>query len=193
MLQSGGRPLTAEEQELFRNLYKIHYQALCEYAYRMGIGQDVAEDCVQDAFVMAIRHIEDIKKSNNPRWYLIQALKYVVGYQLRSMRYAVKLQKNLQTSLDQHNNESLANQLQPETLYRGAISNEELDLLIRFYLKGLSQKELAGEMAISENAVQQRIKRAKQHLRSALEEKPPGSDKPLVSNSKQEGRRTEKC
>ena len=50
------------------------------------------------------------------------------------------------------------------------MSDEELRLLIRFYLEGWSQKELAGELGISLNACKKRIQRAKERLRRALEE-----------------------
>ncbi len=194
MLQYDERPLNAEEQEFFRGLYQKHYTALCDYVYRLGFGREAAEDYVQDAFATAMRRIEDTRNAGNPGMYLKQILKNVVGYQLRSLRYAINLQKRLRDGVAQSQREQYEDELKIETLYKGTISDEELDLLTRFYLKGWSQKELAAEMAVSENAVQQRIKRAKQRLRSALEEdKPHGSEKPLAQSNIPEERRTEIC
>ena len=174
MLKDGERPLEAEEQEFLRGLYQAHYQALFDYAYQLGIGREAAEDYVQDAFMTVIRHIEDIRKTGSPRMYLNQALKNVIGYRLRSIRYAVSLQKKLQQQPDLARGELHTDELRPETLFGGAIGEAELTLLIRFYLEGWSQRELAEEMGISENACQKRITRAKLHLRSALEgDKPP--------------------
>lgn len=184
MLKNGERPLSKEEQEFLRGLYKTHYKALFICAYQLGIGREAAEDYVQDAFTMAIRHIEDIKKSNNPRKYLKQALKNVIGYQFRSLRYAINLQKKLMDDLDSSHREQYTDELQPETLYRGAINGEELSLLLRFYLDGWTQKELAEELGISENACKKRIGRAKAHLRSALADtKPPGAEDSLFPDS----------
>lgn len=189
MLKNGERPLNAEEQEFFHGLYQNHYKALFNYAYQLGIGREAAEDYVHDAFAAALRHIEDIKKSSNPRRYLKQALKNVIGYQLRSMRYALQLQKKLQEYADLSQDESFSDELRPEMLYRGTISNTELELLIRFYLDGWSQKELAEKLGISESACKMRIKRAKEHLRSALEEdKPPGQNEPIAQSTSAEGR-----
>ena len=168
MLKDGERPLKAEEQEFLRGLYQNHYQALFDYAYQLGVGREAAEDYVQDAFMTVIRHIEDIRKSKSPRLYLNQALKNVIGYQLRSIRYAINLQKKLREQPDLSLGDPHTDELPPETLFQGAISEAELTLLIRFYLEGWPQKELAEEMGISENACQKRIARAKQHLRSAL-------------------------
>ncbi len=180
MRDKDDRPLAGEEREFFRRLYQDHYKALFSYASRMGIGREAAEDFVHEAFMTAIRHIEDIRQCKNPGKYLNQALKNVIGYQLRSLRYALELQRKVREGLELRQEEAYRDELRPETLYRGIVSDEELELLIRFHLEGWSQKELAEEAGVSENAVKQRIKRAKQHLRSALEDteklRAPGSE-----------------
>ena len=169
MRDKDDRPLAGEEREFFRRLYQDHYKALFSYASRMGIGREAAEDFVHEAFMTAIRHIEDIRQCKNPGKYLNQALKNVIGYQLRCMRYAAELQRKLRERIPEEG-ESGSGGLRPETLYRGAVSDEELRLLIRFYLEGWSQKELAEELGISLSACKKRIQRAKERLRSALED-----------------------
>lgn len=169
MRNSGERPLETEEQAFFRKLYRDHYRALFGYAWQLGIGREAAEDYVQDAFLVALQHIEALKNSENPRGYLQQTLKYVIGYQLRCMRYAVNLQQKL-LELEPSPEEHYSDAIGPETLYRGAISDDELELLLRFYREGWSQKELAADLGISLNACKKRIQRAKERLRSALEE-----------------------
>ena len=126
MLKDSEHPLSPEEQEFFRELYISYYNALFVCAYQLGIGREAAEDYVHDAFTIAIRHIEDIKKSNNPKQYLRQALKNVIGYQLRSMRYALKLQQKIEKSLDTFQNEHYTDDLNLETMYRGTISKDHL-------------------------------------------------------------------
>lgn len=190
MQGNGERPLAAEEREFFRRLYEAHYRALYDYTYQLGVGKDTAEDYVQDAFLVALRRIEDIRKSENPRGYLYQVLKNVIGYRFRSLRYAINLQKRLQEDGERSREASRGDELPPETLYRGAIGDGELELLIRFYLEGWPQKALAAEMGISVNAVQKRIARAKEHLRRALEDPgPPGPDKPPDPGGIREERR----
>ena len=193
MPQNGERPLRSDEQAFLHGLYQKHYRALYDYTYQLGVGRDVAEDFVQDAFMVAIRRIETIKKYENPRGYLYQVLKNVIGYRLRSLRYAISLQKKLQEDHGDVQNEPYTEELPPETLYGGAIGEAELKLLIRFYLEGWSQKELAEEMGVSGNACQKRITRAKLHLRKALEETgPPGTEDPLPPDSMTKERRRER-
>ncbi len=192
MQKNGDRPLLPEEQEFFRRLYQTHYPALYACACQLGIGREAAEDYVQDAFTVTIRHIEDIRNSGNPGIYLKRALKNVIGYRLRSLRYAVSLQKKLAEELDLSQNGHYTDDLRPETLYQGAITEAEMTLLLRFYLDGWSQKELAEEMGISENACRLRIRRAKRHLRSVLEETgPPGAEDPINPAVGSEERREE--
>ncbi len=167
MLKNGERPLSAEEQAFFRGLYQRHYPALFDHAVQLGIRREAAEDYVQETFLAAIRHIETIRNMENPRWYLNQILKNVIGYRLRSLRYAVSLQQKLRNEAPE---EGQKQELRLDTLYGGAVSPGELDLLIRFYLEGWSQRELAEEYGISQEACKKRIKRAKQRLRRALEE-----------------------
>ena len=170
-MRSGGeRPLKAEEQAYFQELFQSHYSALTSYACQLGFPREAAEDYVQDVFLAAIRHIEDIRRCANPRGYLQQILKNVIGYRLRSLRYALALQQRLRERELVQGDAPPGDGLPPEALYRGAIADEDLRLLLRFYLDGWSQKELAGELGISENAVKMRLKHARERLRRALEE-----------------------
>ena len=179
MLKNGERPLSAEEQAFFRGLYQRHYPALFDHAVQLGIRREAAEDYVQETFLAAIRHIETIRNMENPRWYLNQILKNVIGYRLRSLRYAVSLQQKLQNELGPGPEEGQKQELRLDTLYGGAIRDTELELLIRFYLEGWSQRELAEAYGISQEACKKRIKRAKQRLRRALEEdESPGKGGP---------------
>ena len=193
MGKSGERPLKTEEQEFFRGLYRDHYRALFGYAYQLGVPREAAEDCVQETFLAAIRHIDAVRESENPRRYLNQVLKNVIGYRLRSLRYARSLQQKLREGAEDALKESFSDELRPRTLLRGAVSDGELELLIRFYLEGWSQKELAAELGISEDACKKRIKRAKKRLRSALEETgAAGSDGPPRPEEAKTERRSER-
>ena len=150
-----------------------------------------AEDAAQEAMVQLWRYCEQIDASRNIDALAVrvaknccvsmyrrqqhtadidqQTLKNVIGYQLRCMRYAAELQRKLRERIPEEG-KSGSGGLPPETLYRGTVSDEDLRLLIWFYLEDWSQKELAEELGISLNACKKRIQRAKERLRSALEE-----------------------
>ena len=169
MRMGGGNPLKAEDQAYFQKLYTDHYRALLSCARQLGIAPEAAEDDVQDAFLVALNRIGDIKACDSPRAYLQQILKNVVGSRLRSLRYALDLREKLRVRERMRQEEPPGDELPPEELYRGAVGDGDLSLLIRFYVEGWSQRELAEELGISENAVKMRLKHARGRLRSALE------------------------
>ena len=168
MGQRGERPLNDEEREFLHTLYERHHQALVSYAFSLGFRKEIMEEYVQDTFLVALRRVDVLRSCASPRAYLLAVLKNVIGYRLRSMKYAADLQRKLQEreAAEQTGPREL---LSPEVLYAGTVSEEELRLLLRFYHEGWTQKELAEDLGIDLNACKKRIQRAKEHLRDALE------------------------
>ncbi len=153
------------EREYLHALYRDHYPALRSYAASLGFRGETAEDLLQETYLAAIRRISVLQECENPRAYLIRILRNVIGYHLRSIKYASKLAEELQ----KRGPEEYRDELGPEILYRGLIGDGELRLLLRFYGDGLSLKELAQELGIDLGACKMRLKRAREHLRAALE------------------------
>ena len=162
---SGPLRLNPAEREFIHARYLAHYPALRSYAASLGFRGDGAEDLLQETFLTAIRRIAVLRECDNPRAYLMQILRNLVGYQLRSMKYA----SDLEDKLRGREPEGYRDELRPEVLYRGLIGDEDLRLLLRFYVDGLSQRELAEELGIDLGACKMRLKRARERLRQALE------------------------
>lgn len=156
------------DREFIQALYLDHYHALQGYAFGLGFPEDAAEDWLQETFLVAIQRIEILRICKSPRAYLIQILRNVIGYHLRSAKYASALADRLRETDPEEG--GYRDELAPEILYRGLIRDEELLLLLRFYRDGCSQKELAEELGIDLSACKKRIQRAKAHLLAALEE-----------------------
>lgn len=163
---SGPFRLEKAEREFIHALYLEYYPALRSYAAVMGFRGDGAEDLLQDTFLAAIRRISVLRACENPRAYLIQILRNMIGYRLRSLKYAAELADKLQKA----GSEEYRDELGPEVLYRGLIGDEDLRLLLRFYVDGLSQKELAEELGVDLGACKMRLKRARERLRAALKQ-----------------------
>ena len=163
---SGPLRLEKAEREFIHALYLDYSPALRSYAAVMGFRGDGAEDLLQETFLAAIRRISVLRECENPRAYLIQILRNMIGYRLRSLKYAAELEDKLRGL----GPEEYRDELGPEVLYRGLIGDEELRLLLRFYVDGLSQKELAEELGVDLGACKMRLKRARERLRAALEQ-----------------------
>jgi len=161
------RRLEAAEREYLHALCLDHYPALRRYVYNLGFRGEAVDDWLQETFLVAIRRVDDLRKSDNPRAFLIRVLRNVIGHQLRSMKYAEQIAEKLRAEA-LAGREACRDEPDPEILYRGLVSDGELRLLIRFYLEGWSQKDLARELGIDPGACNTRIQRAKAHLRAAM-------------------------
>ena len=126
MMTSNGEPLNSADQAFIQELYYSNSKLLSICAQRMGFRAEVAEDYVQEVFLIAMKRIDVIKSCKNPQAYLIKVLKNVVGYNLRCAQYASRMMKKLK---DQRSNAQVngvyQEELDLETLYHGAISEEE--------------------------------------------------------------------
>ena len=159
------RKLEAAEREYIHRLCLDQYPALRRYAHHLGFRGDGVDDWLQETFLIAIRRIDVLRKAEDPGAYLIGILRNVIGHELRSMQYAARIAERLR----EEEPEGYRDEPDPATLYRGLVSDEELRLLIRFYLEGWSQKDLARELGIDVGACNTRIQRAKARLRAAME------------------------
>ena len=162
------RQLEGAEREFLHALCLNHYPALQRYAFDLGFRGEAVDDWLQETFLVAIQRIDVLQTCENPRAYLIQILRNVIGHQLRSMKYAAQIAEKLQPE-DRAEPEGYRDDPDPATLYRGLVSDQELRLLIRFYLEGWSQKDLARELGIDVGACNMRLQRAKAHLKAAME------------------------
>ena len=98
----------------------------------------------------------------------MQILRNVIGNTLRSMKYAARIAEALRRA-EEREPEGYRDEPDPETLYRGLVSDGELRLLLRYYRDGLSQRELAEELGVDVGACNMRIQRARARLRTAME------------------------
>lgn len=160
--------LAGDEREFIQALYLEHYSALQSYVFSLGFPEDAAEDWLQETFLVAIQRIGTLHTCRSPRAYLVQILRNVIGYHLRSVRYASELAEKLREPGTEA--AGYRDELSPEFLYRGLVKEDELQLLLRFYRDGCSQKELAEELGIDLNACKKRIQRAKARFLAALEQ-----------------------
>ena len=168
--RNGGslRQLDDTQREYMQALYLDHYMALQSYAFRLGFRGEAVEDWLQETFLIAIRRVDELGKALNPRAYLIQILRNVIGNELRSMKYAARLAETLRGK-GAETGEGYRDETDPGTLYRGLVSDQDLRLLLRFYLEGWSQKDLARELGIDVGACNMRLRRARAHLLAAME------------------------
>ena len=159
-------PNTEELKELLDSLYREHAAFLVELAQVYGCSPDYAEDIVQETFRIAVDKAEAVFLSPNRKGWLIQTMKHRIGHNYRAMQYAQRLQRQLQ---DLYSGER-EDQIKLKTLYAGLVSEEDLSLLIHFYVDSWSVKALAASLHIKEETCKKRIQRAKARFLKAYKE-----------------------
>ena len=170
MEEKGLLRLGKAEQEYIHALYLEHAPLLRRFAARLGFRRETVDDLLQETFLAAIRRVEVLRECQNPRAYLFQILRNVIGDRIRSAKNAEKILERLQDpGRNGAGSEDYRDELSPAVLYRGLIGEEELKLLLRVYLEGRPVKEVARELGIDPGACYMRLKRAREHLRSAME------------------------
>ena len=125
---------------------------------------DIAEDAVQETFVVALNKIESLMKSSNPGGWLMSTLKNVNGNiykrQKRLLELFVPL---LETDMDR----SIAFDFHVE--FSGIVGEEDLRLLFWIYCDGMPYQQAADTLGISLSACKKRIQRAKVRFKQAME------------------------
>lgn len=73
-----------QQNDPLHQLYVEHYSCLFRFA-RSYVNQDLAEDLVQETFLIAQKRIDRVIGSENPKGWLINTLRNVIGntYQKR--------------------------------------------------------------------------------------------------------------
>ena len=152
-----GNRLTTEESELIERYYRENYELLFKYAYHILKDPHSAEVAVQETFEVAARRIDKLTESENPIGWLFVVLKYKI------MTIERKRDARMQhcVSLDDATARAKA-MPEPEEL---AEDDEDIALLLRYYVEGYSLRELAAEQHITVPAIKMRIYRAKKRLR----------------------------
>ena len=153
-------PSAADPCKLVDSLYREQFTKLVELAQRSGCSPDFAEDIVQDVFRIAMEKAAELQASKNHVGWLVKTLRNRIGHNYRAMQYA----QRLKAEMEKIHNDRYEDKLAPNDLYRGLISDYELNLLIRFYVEGRSIRSIAEQDKISYENCKKRVQRAKAHF-----------------------------
>lgn len=148
-------------------LYLQMYPMLFEYA-RSSLSNDaLAEEAVQDTFIIACQKAEVLCTSQNPRGWLVNTLKNVLSNTIRSRNIAKRI---LMDYFSANLNElSVSNdRLDMELLYEDVAHMEEFRLVKAVAIDGKSYLELSEELGISVATCRKRVERAKKYLRKKM-------------------------
>lgn len=135
------------------------------YFARKVLGSDdVAEDIVQETFLVAYKKLDDLLTSPSPKGWLYKVLRHIIGDNYRKRARLVET-ISITEGMDSPTNDAVNIRLELE----GAIGKDDLDILIKVYVERYTYKEVSALYGITVDAAKKRVQRAKAKLRLELE------------------------
>ena len=148
-------------------LYLQMYPKLFEYARSSLKNDALAEEAVQDTFIIACQKADSLLHCSSPEGWLVKTLKYVIANTQRSQDGARRIigEYLAATARDISVTD---NQIELELLYDDVATLEEFKLLKEMAIDGRSYLEMSQDRGISMATCRKRVQRAKEFLRKNL-------------------------
>ena len=160
MSQSAAFEQCSEEaRAVIEAYYRTEYKGLLSLARREGLPENLAEEAVQETFVCFARHYEEWKLQDLGVGWLYGVLKNIV-------RHIQRDEKKIGECISLDDAVCEPGREDPGFLFaQFSKTDPEYQLLLKFFLGGLTVRELADELGITVGACKVRIMRAKRKLK----------------------------
>lgn len=149
--------------KFIETLYIKNASLLFNYANIVLSNASLAEEAVQETFVIACMKQHALENSPNPEGWIMNTLKNVYRNIQKNRNYYLSRILSLNESV--LGTTTLESDNLWETNVQDFISNEDFMVLKKVILDGYSYKDLANELGISLEACKKRVQRAKQRFR----------------------------
>ncbi len=179
--QREGRKSTARPSSLppdFSLWYRDHRSVVYRYVRFRVASREAAEDVTADVFMKALRSLSRYDPGRaSPKTWLLRIARNAVTDHLRALRRRGSLHVSLDrvpdlVSRDESPEVRVVREERIQRLLNASrrLRQTDQDILSLRYGSGLSNREIARDMGISQNAVAVRLHRALRRLKSAAEE-----------------------
>lgn len=151
------------KEKYIEQMYMANYDDMLRFASTVLNNRDLAQDVVQESFLIAQARADKFMTSPEPRGWLFNVMKNVIGNVYKQQKKLMSMKQSLTETRDHGELE-----LGFSTKYKGMISDEELQMLIWVYCYGCSYAEVAERLGITLSACKKRIQRARRRFEEAL-------------------------
>ncbi|MEO6282653.1 MAG: RNA polymerase sigma-70 factor [Dyadobacter sp.] len=174
-----GKVVTTGDYHAFRELFTHHYRSLCNYAMRVVVTREIAEEVVSDVFVKLWKNREQIEVHTSFQAYIYRAVRnQALDYlKLRVHRQNERESlESVQWNMTHADHFSPAEEMSFNEFYEhveGCIQALPRQCQIIFRLsreEGLRYRDIAEKLAISVKTVETQMSRALKVLRERVPE-----------------------
>lgn len=167
---------SAGKVEAFATLVHRYQSLVCAVSFSATGDQALSEDVAQDTFVAAWRSLDDLRETSKLRSWLCGIARNLRLKALRRVGREVPGEVEIQAALHGVENTSqspLDAALDKEAqqlvwMALAAVPETYREPLVLFYREDKSTQQVAEILGLSDNAVQQRLSRGRQHLKQSV-------------------------
>jgi RNA polymerase sigma-70 factor (ECF subfamily) len=157
-------------EQKWLEIYRETVHPLYRYmAKRTGGNRELTEDIVQESYLRALNHWNRKTEPESHLAWLKHVARNILIDFLRQKKWDSKVDLHLIPDKSHRTSEDQIKSLEI-FLAISSLGCKKAKILEAFYFDGMSVKEVAVELAISERAVEGQLRRARQALKSLLPE-----------------------
>ena len=156
-----------EYNKKIEQLYLEMYDMMLAYARSSFEEESLAEEAVQETFIIACQKPEQLCQSVNPKGWLVNTLKFTI----RNMKRNRDRIQQLLSMVEQNDTATYSEDRLPlDLMYEDLSNTEEFKLLVEMAIDGKSHLEMATARNITVSACKKRVQRAKEKLQEKLKQ-----------------------
>ncbi len=92
--------LRVGNQKAIEELYRLNYQVLYSYTFKICNDKELSKDCIQDLFVQLWEKKENLNKVSKVRSYLLQSVWHILIKKLKNKNRSISLDENSHYEID---------------------------------------------------------------------------------------------
>ena len=145
-----------------------HFESVYRFAYRLSGTSHDAEDISQQAFLDAHRKLDTLREPDKVRAWLFMIVRNL--YRRRIRDQATHGEVALEVLVEPAGEERVEQSLDSESLQQvlNSLPEEFRSVLLLFYFRELSYREIAEQLNVPIGTVMSRLSRGKQQLRERI-------------------------
>lgn len=161
----------SRDDEYLRSMYSAHYPALLRFVRHLVLDDPlVAEDVVQETFLRAWQHAEEVRPETAAPWLFTVARRIAISAHRRRQRRHEAVMARVDDSVLDDDFESVLDNIVVATALQ-ALTDSHRQVLVELYYRQRSVAEAATDLGIPAGTVKSRSYYALRALRDALEER----------------------
>jgi RNA polymerase sigma-70 factor (ECF subfamily) len=157
-----------ERESRFDSLFESHHLAVARYCIRR-LGTADGEDAAAEVFAISWRRLDQVPAGEAARSWLLTVAYRVVGNQYRSRRRRARLADRLLSQPQPAASHPEGDDVTLLHLALASLREADRELIRMSSWDGLSHREIAAVIGIKENAVDQRLFRARSRLKERFD------------------------